>query len=137
MATGSGWHIPHPFGRGLSPGNHTRFPVSPHQTVREVFPHTAFLWELRDLVNPLASSKGPEDYRRLLASAIRLSCPSSDNTHSRSPSLPRSYVVFGINRCRVGGGALPRREAGLRPPPKPCVQISRTRLSRNCVNDKA
>src|SRR5271166_5609261 len=32
--------------------------------------------------------------------------------------------------CRVGGGALDCSRAGLRPPLKPCMQFSRTRLSR-------
>ena len=35
--------------------------------------------------------------------------------------------------CRVGGGALGYPDADHRPPPKPCMQFSRTRLSRRLI----
>jgi hypothetical protein len=41
-----------------------------------------------------------------------------------SPAVPH------LPRSRVGGGALSCPSAGHRPPLKPCMQISRTRLSR-------
>src|SRR6266567_3025632 len=41
----------------------------------------------------------------------------------------RSTDIAPLPRCRVGGGAS-YFDAGHRPPPKPCMQFSRTRLSR-------
>ena len=123
MAAGSGWIILAPFGRGLSPGNHTRFPVSPHRTVHEVFPHTALLQEIRVAKTaycspyPLVSSEDPESYyRRLIALAIRLSSPSSENTCSRSPSLDQSYVVSDVNSTMTPSDSLPD-SSGLRTRP--------------------
>jgi hypothetical protein len=48
-------------------------------------------------------------------------------TNSRAPSLHGRYP---LHRSRVGGGASGRPGAGHRPPLKPCMQFSRTRLSR-------
>ena len=82
------------------------FPAPPRQTVHEVFPHTAFLWEVRDRSPSLLKRS-----RRLpvfLACAIHLSRPLSENTHSRSPSLTRSYVVFELERY-YGSIRLPHR----------------------------
>jgi hypothetical protein len=54
------------------------------------------------------------------------------------PNLRRScrLVVRLIHRCRVGGGAPGCPSAGHRPPPKPCMQFSRTRLSRRLNNSR-
>src|ERR1700692_771804 len=38
-----------------------------------------------------------------------------------------------LQRCRVGGGASSCPDAGHRPPLKPCMQFSRTRLSRRLM----
>jgi len=87
------------------------FPAPPHQTVHEVFPHTAYLWEIRATQltsfepSPLASSENPKALPRFLALAMRYSWFSCEDTHSRGPSLTQGYVVLELKRCRVGGGA--------------------------------
>src|ERR1035437_6980383 len=48
---------------------------------------------------------------------------------SLSADEPSVFVRM-IHRCRVGGGASGFPDAGHRPPLKPCMQFSRTRLSR-------
>ena len=99
MATGSGRRFPLPFGRGLSPGNHTRFSVSPHRTVREVFPHTALLQEIRVVYqrclppSPLASSEDSEAHSpRFLALAMRLSQSPSETP--AAGALPSPGVML-------------------------------------------
>ena len=88
------------------PKNHTRFPLSPRQTVREVFPHTAYLWEFRD-TSLIVPSEVAELLWALKASSNTPVLPLFRDTHSRSPSLPRSYVVSGINSTMTPSDSLP------------------------------
>jgi len=123
VAAGSGRRFPLPFGRGLSPGNHTRFPASPHRTVREVFPHTALLQELRVVYprchtpSPLASSEDSEIHSpRFLALAMRLSQSSSETPAAGAASLLRSYAVSRIISTMAPSDSLPS-SPGLRSQP--------------------
>jgi hypothetical protein len=70
VATGFGWPVSLLSHEASVPKNHTRFPLSPRQTVREVFPHTAFLWEFRDKSH-LVSSEVAELFGRFKLSAMR------------------------------------------------------------------
>ena len=58
-------------------------------------------------IAPLASSKSPEASSCLIAFAMHCSWPQSENTHSRSPSLPGSYVVSQINSTMTPSDSLP------------------------------
>ncbi len=90
------------------------FPAPPHQTVHEVFPHTAYLWEIRETQltsfepSPLASSENPKAFPRFLALAMRYSWFSCEDTHSRGPSLTQGYVVLELKRY-YGPIRLPHR----------------------------
>jgi hypothetical protein len=63
---------------------------------------------VQKLPSPLASSEGPELYcLRLVALAMRSSLPSSDRTHSRSPSLCRCCVVTDVHGTMTPSDSLP------------------------------
>ena len=113
-ATGRGWVPSHPFGRRLSPTDHTRSPASARRTVLAVFQHTAL---------GLVSRQGMRPGRTMRCAQVKQAVALEDLFRGKAPRpSPREFVP--THQEATGAGQQELIQVPVRPAHGPVREVA-------------